>query len=85
MLVLAAAVLPAREVVSPQAAPVETPCGPDFRDQLAAILELRDSGDAPVLGASAEEELRLSLALVINDFLIMAQRAPAHRTVVQVL
>lgn len=75
LLVLAAAVLPAREVASPQAAPMTTPCGPEFRSELATILKLRDPGETPVLGSSAEEELRLSLALVINDYLMVAPKA----------
>jgi outer membrane biosynthesis protein TonB len=74
LLVLAAAVLPAREVVGPQAAPVTDPCGPDFRGQLATILKLRDPDQPPVLGGSPEEELRLSLALVINDYLMVAAK-----------
>jgi len=78
LLVLAAAVLPAREVASPQAAPMTTPCGPEFRSELATILKLRDPGEAPVLGSSAEEELRLSLALVINDYLMVAPKAQSE-------
>jgi hypothetical protein len=74
LLVLAAAVLPAREVAGPHAAPVTDPCGPDFRGQLATILKLRDPDQPPVLGGSPEEELRLSLALVINDYLMVAAK-----------